>query len=465
MGCSGVSAFNRKFFIMNMQHNIFFIILFLFPFNFLSAQRIVAESNNKQDAAFALENIVLETKVTETESKSGDVKDEEEPNAETIIPDDFTSSLDYLLHNWAVDKNSTSNCKTRPNPITTEEQYKERLKKLPHVIEMPYNSAVKSFIDIYTQSRRKQVEYLLGLSNYYFPIFEAELEAEKLPLELKYLPIIESALNPRAVSRAGATGIWQFMIATGRMYDLEVNSLVDERMDPVKSSKAAAKFLKELYGIYSDWHLAIAAYNCGPGNVNKAIRRAGGEQDFWKIYPYLPAETRSYVPIFIAANYTMNYYEEHYLCPAQIRIPVLTDTIMVNRRMHLEQIAAVLNMPIEEVRLLNPQYRRDIVPGDVKPYPIRLPHNYANQFIDNCDTIYAYKADLLINNRRDEVEVPKATSKSSSRGKVKYHTVTRGQTISGIAKRYGISQTQLRRANNLKSSKIRIGQRLRIPGR
>ena len=256
------------------------------------------------------------------------------------------------------------------------------------------------------------------------------------------------------------------MIATGRMYNLEVNSLVDERMDPVKSTKAAVKFLKELYGIYSDWHLAIAAYNCGPGNVNKAIRRAGGKQDFWAIYPYLPAETRSYLPIFIAANYTMNYYEEHCLCPAQIRIPALTDTIIVNRRIHLEQIAATLNIPLEEVRLLNPQYRRDIVPGDVKPYPICLPHNYANLFIDNSDAVYAYKADILINNRRDEVDIPKIESvKTASRAKVKYHTVTRGQTLSGIAKRYGVSLAQLRKANNLKSTKIRIGQRLRIPRR
>lgn len=401
--------------------------------------------------------------VDENEEDEGDV----EPSAETVVPKDFTCSLDYLLHCWAVDKNSSSNCKSRPNPFTTEKQYKERLKKLPHIIEMPYNSAVKSFIDIYAQRSRKQVEYLLGLSSYYFPIFEAELEAAKLPLELKYLPVIESALNPQAVSRAGATGIWQFMIATGQMYDLEVNSLVDERMDPVKSSKAAAKFLKELYGIYSDWHLAIAAYNCGPGNVNKAIRRAGGKQDFWAIYPYLPAETRSYVPIFIAANYIMNYADEHHLCPARIRIPALTDTIMVNRRVHLEQVSTILNIPLEEVRLLNPQYRYDIVPGDIKPYPIRLPHNYANLFIDKSDVIYAYKADLLVNNRRDEVEVPKVNvakkKKTSSKTRYAYHTVRKGQNLTTIARRYGVSVAKIKRANNVKGSKIRVGQRLKIP--
>ncbi|NLI71371.1 MAG: transglycosylase SLT domain-containing protein [Bacteroidales bacterium] len=406
--------------------------------------------------------------VVDDEGNKDDDDNDTEPNAETVIPRDFTCSLDYLLHCWAVDKNSSSNCKPRPNPFTTEAQYKERLKKLPYIIEMPYNSAVKSFIDIYVQRSRRQVEYLLGLSSYYFPIFEAELEAVGLPLELKYLPIIESALNPRAVSRAGATGIWQFMIVTGRMYDLEVNSLVDERMDPVKSSKAAAKFLKELYGIYSDWHLAIAAYNCGPGNVNKAIRRAGGKQDFWAIYPYLPSETRSYVPIFIAANYTMNYADEHHLCPAQIRIPVLTDTIMVNRRMHLEQVSSILNIPLEKVRLLNPQYRRDIVPGDVKPYPIRLPHNYANLFIDKSDAIYAYKADLLVNNRRDEVKLPEVKNisnrkKNSSGTRYAYHTVRKGQNLSSISRRYGVSVGKIKKANNIKGSKIRTGQRLKIP--
>lgn len=448
---------------MKEKHLLILVLIFSVTINSLFAQiptRVVTESSKQ-----AIVNAPVGAAEDVNEEVADNEEEDVEPDTTTVVPEDFTSSLDFLLHSWAVDKNSFSNCKPRPNPFTTDEQYKARLKRLPHLIEMPYNSAVKSFIDIYTQRSRRQVEYLLGLINYYFPIFEAELEAEKLPLELKYLPIIESALNPKAVSRAGATGIWQFMIATGRMYDLEVNSLVDERMDPVKSSKAAAKFLKELYNIYSDWHLAIAAYNCGPGNVNKAIRRAGGKQDFWAIYSYLPAETRSYVPIFIAANYIMNYSDEHHLCPAQIRIPVLTDTIMVNRRVHLEQISAILNMPLEEVRLLNPQYRRDIVPGDVKPYPIRLPHNYANLFIDKSDIIYAYKADLLIDNRRDEVEIPTLTverAKSSSRAKVRYHTVTRGQTLSGIAKRYGISQAQLRRANNLKSTKIRIGQRLKI---
>ena len=405
---------------------------------------------------------------TEPDSTDFDLDEDEDPDSATVIPDDFTSSLDFLLQNWAVDKNVTSNCISQSNPLTDENQYRERLRKLPHLIEMPYNTAVKSFIDIYTQQRRKQVEYLLGLSDYYFPIFESALEAMRLPLELKYLPIIESALNPKAVSRAGATGIWQFMIGTGKMYGLEVNTLVDERMDPVKSSKVAAEYLKELYSIFSDWHLAIAAYNCGPGNVNKAIRRAGGKRDFWAIYPYLPSETRSYVPIFIAAGYVMNYADKHNICAAKIRIPALTDTIMLNRRVHMEQISSVLNIQMDELRLLNPQYRRDIIPGDIKPYPVCLPHNYANLFIDRRDEIYAYKANTLVDNRRDEVEIPKPLynpPKRDSKSKFTYHTVRKGQNLGSIAKKYRTTVAKIRKANGMRTSKIKTGQKLKIPKR
>ncbi len=398
---------------------------------------------------------VISQKQKETEETEVEAKD-------VTVPDEFVNSLDQLLQNWAIDRMAVnSDCSSGVNPHTTEEDYRERLKKLPHLIEMPYNVAVRSFIEVYTQQRRKQVEYMLGLSNYYFPIFEEELEKAGLPLELRFLPIIESSLNPRAVSRAGATGIWQFMLATGKSYDLEVNTLVDERMDPRKSSRAAAQFLKELYSIYSDWHLAIAAYNCGPGNVNKAINRSGGKRDYWTIYSYLPAETRSYVPIFIAANYALSYAEEHNLCAAQVRLPVLTDTVMVNRRVHLEQIASVLNLPLEEVQLLNPQYRRDIVPGDLKPYPICLPQNYANLYIEKAEDIYAHKADILVNNRRDEVKTTQATRVAASN--VTYHTVRKGQTLSGLAKRYGTTVRKIQNANGLRTTKIRVGQRLKIP--
>ena len=450
---------------MKARLYLLFLLLFSLTWSFSDAQvrRVI-----QNPPAKTTEKPVKEEFDENEEESTGldDENDEEDPDSVTVIPDDFTSSLDFLLENWAVDKNVTTNCKSEANPSTEEYLYRERLKKLPHLIEMPYNSSVKSFIEIYTQQRRKQVEYLLGLSEYYFPIFEEALEAKRLPLELKYLPVIESALNPKAVSRAGATGMWQFMIGTGKMYGLEVNTLVDERMDPVKSSKVAAEYLKELYSIFSDWHLAIAAYNCGPGNVNKAIRRAGGKRDFWTIYPYLPSETRSYLPIFIAANYVINYADEHNICAAKIRIPALTDTIMLNRRVHMEQISAVLSIPLDELRLLNPQYRRDIIPGDIKPYPVCLPHNFANMFIDRRDDIYAYKASTLVDNRRDEVEIPKPVytpKKSVAKSKFTYVTVRKGQNLGSIAQRNHTTVAKIKKANGLKNTKIRTGQRLKIP--
>lgn len=390
--------------------------------------------------------------------------EEDKPDSETVIPGDFDSSLDYMLYSWAIDKKTPSNCVEKSNPDVTEAQYRTRLKKLPHEIEMPYNTVVQSFIDIYTNKRRREIEYMLGLSKYYFPIFEEALNAAKLPLELKYLPIIESALIPTSISRAGAAGLWQFMVATGRIYDLEINSLVDERFDPIKSTKVAVRYLKELYAIYGDWNLVLAAYNCGPGGVNKAIRRAGGKRDFWEIYPYLPRQTRGYVPIFIAASYTMNYYNEHFLCPRKTMLPAMTDTIMIQQRVHFEQIASVLNIPIEELRILNPQYKRDIVPGDIKPYSLCLPMNFANQFIEKVAEILAYKPEVF-NARRDEIFIqqPVEEKSYSSDRKSTTHTVRRGQTLGVIAKKYGVTVAQIKRWNDLgKKSKIQAGQKLKI---
>jgi membrane-bound lytic murein transglycosylase D len=335
---------------------------------------------------------------------------------------------------------------------------------MPYLMEMPFNPTVNSFIDLYTVKKRSQVSYMLGMSHYYFPIFEQVLGANNLPLELKYLSIIESALNTTIVSRMGAAGLWQLMIATGRMYGLEISSLVDERLSPDKATNAAARFMKDLYSIYGDWNLVIAAYNCGPGNVNKAIRRSGGKRDYWAIYPYLPRETRGYVPIFIAANYVFNYAAAHNICAATVNMPAITDTVMVHNRIHLEQIADVLNLPIEQVRLLNAQYRKDIIPGDIKPYALCLPLNYANQFISKLDEVLAYKADELINTRRSEIEIiqaPAVVSPGGS-GRVVSHRVTRGQTLSDVAAKYGISVTKLKKLNRIKGSRIQVGQRLKI---
>ncbi|MFT3752123.1 MAG: transglycosylase SLT domain-containing protein [Paludibacter sp.] len=379
------------------------------------------------------------------------------------IPNEFDNSLDYLTRSWIIKRAKNSNCQSSEDVPVSDSICKLRLSKMPCLMEMPYNSTVHSFIELYTVRKRNQLEYMLGMSDYYFPLFEQALSANNLPLELKYLSIIESALNTTIVSHMGAAGLWQLMIGTGRMYGLEINSLVDERLSPAKATNAAVHFLKDLYSIYGDWHLVIAAYNCGPGNVNKAIRRAGGKRDYWAIYPYLPRETRGYVPIFIAANYSMNYAKEHNMCPATVNVPTITDTILIRQRVHLEQIASVLNLPIEEIRFLNAQYRKDIVPGDIKPYSLCLPLNYANTFISKFDEIVAYKADSLINTRRSEIEIPQVSPVSpGGSAKVVYHKVKRGQTLSDVAAKYGISVSKLKKWNHIRRSTIQVGQRLKI---
>lgn len=282
------------------------------------------------------------------------------------VPEALTNEVDSLLKLYHSQMYLTpdGDCQYRDeNPYFSDEVYKERLMRMPNIMEMPYNEVVRKFIDRYASRMRRAVGYWLGASNFYMPIFEQALETYNMPLELRYLPVIESGLNPKATSRVGAAGLWQFMLVTGKQYGLTVNSLVDERRDPIKSSYAAAHFLSDLYKIFGDWNLVIAAYNCGPENINRAIHRAGGERDYWKIYPYLPKETRGYVPAFIAANYIMNYYCEHNICPMRTQLPAKSDTVVVRRDVHLKQVAAVCQLSLEELRTLNPQYRRDIVNG------------------------------------------------------------------------------------------------------
>lgn len=333
--------------------------------------------------------------------------------------------------------------------------YIERLQALPYVMEMPFNTIVKQYIEMYAK-RQKQVGYMLGLGRaYYFPMFEQTLEKYGMPLELCYLPVIESALNTRATSPVGAAGLWQFMVGTGRIYGLEINSLVDERRDPLKSTEAAARYLSDLYKIYGDWHLVIAAYNCGPGNVAKAIRAAGGKKDYWKIYPYLPRETRGYVPVFIAANYIMHHYKEHNICPAEPILKYTTDTIMVKDRVHLQQIADVTGMSIDELRFLNPQYRHDIIPGNIKPYPLILPLAQINVYAEQRDSILKYKPELA-------ARQIKADPDGYGDGKVIYYKVKNGDTLGGIASRYRVTVAQLKRWNGIKGTMIRVGQKLKI---
>ena len=379
------------------------------------------------------------------------------------LPAGMTYPLDSLLNDWKartyIDLGKDCSTSTT-NPLFSDSVYIDRLSRMPVIMEMPYNDIVRKFIDTYTNRLRGQVAFMLSACNFYMPIFEEALDAYNLPLELKYLPIIESALNPSAVSRAGATGLWQFMLATGKLYGLESNSLVDERRDPIKATWAAARYLKDMYDIYKDWNLVIAAYNCGPGNINKAIRRAGGKTDYWEIYNYLPRETRGYVPAFIAANYVMTYYCKHNICPMETNIPKSTDTIQVNQKLHFEQIADICHIPVEEIKSLNPQYKRNIVPGDSKPCILRLPTETISTFIDNQDTIYAHRSKELFKNRRTVASVDAKTSSGS--GKVIYYKIRNGDTLSNIASKYGVSVRQLRQWNGLRNNKIRAGKRLKI---
>ena len=341
--------------------------------------------------------------------------------------------------------------------------YKARLRALPFVIEVPYNEVVRRYILRYVKHNPRQLASLQRKADYYFPLFEDILGKYDLPFELCYLPVIESALNPQARSHMGAVGLWQFMPATGKKYGLEVNSLVDERMDPIRSTEAACRFLKALYSIFGDWNLVIAAYNCGPGNVNKAIHRAGGKRDFWSIYPFLPKETRGYLPIFIAASYAMNYAQVHGICPASELLYPVTDTIMTAERQHLKQIAANLDITLEELRRLNPQYARDIIPGG-KDYALCLPIDLSGTYIDQQDTILAYNAKELIHNRRDEIDLLQRTSVNGaySVNGVTYYKIKEGDTLGGIAAKFRVSVKQLKAWNGLTSDFIRAGKTLKI---
>ena len=342
--------------------------------------------------------------------------------------------------------------------------YKERLQALPFIIEVPYNEVVRRYILRYVKHNPRQLASLQRKAEYYFPIFEDILGKHDLPFELAYLPVIESALNPQARSHMGAVGLWQFMPATGKKYGLEINSLIDERMDPIRSTEAACLFLKALYAIFNDWNLVIAAYNYGPGNVNKAIHRAGGKRDFWSIYPFLPKETRGYLPIFIAASYAMNYADIHGICPATNLHYPITDTIVTTHRQHLKQIAANLDITIEELRRLNPQYARDIIPG-AKEYAICLPIELSGAYIDQQDSILAYQAKELIHNRRAETDLMQKTGLNGgySVNGVTYYKIKEGDTLGGIAAKFHVSVKRLKAFNGLTSDLIRAGKTLKIP--
>jgi membrane-bound lytic murein transglycosylase D len=383
----------------------------------------------------------------------------------------FAESLDSLVNIWYMYTNPglvvdtiyedfSEETATLPDSV-----YIKRIENIVSPFKLSYNSRVKAFINLYINKRRDQVETMLGLSAYYFPIFEEALDAHNLPLELKYLPVIESALNPRAFSRAGASGLWQFMYYTGKQYGLEVNSYIDERRDPLKSTQAAVKYLRDLYNIYGDWQLVIAAYNCGPGNVNRAIRRSGGKKNFWEIYYRLPRETRGYVPAFIAAAYTFTYYKEHDLIPHPVKLPLATDTVMISKPLHFSQVADMLGLPIDVIRQLNPQYRRDVIPAQKNSYPLRLAFDKSTTFASFEDSIFQYNRKKYFPDNQLVIKPGNRSAPSSSTvpGKAKiYYTVKSGDAVGLIADWFNIYSSDLRYWNNIRRNIIRVGQKLVI---
>jgi len=377
-----------------------------------------------------------------------------------VVIESMSGELDSLLNSWYAQTSlfvDTTCTATAMNPTFSDTVYTERLANLPCLVQMVYNQPVRASIDRYATKLRHQVSYMLGMMQYYEPLIERALDVHGVPNELKYLPVIESALNPVAVSRVGATGLWQFMYSTGKFYGLKQNSLVDDRRDPVKATWAAAKHLRNLYDRFGDWSLAIAAYNCGTGNVNKAIYRSGGKTNFWDIYYYLPRETRGYVPAFIAATYIMTYHAEHGICPMEPKLPLQTDTIMVNRLLHFDQIAAVCGISLDTLRGLNPQYREDIIPGKFQPNSLRLPEDKIRTFILSGDSIYNYNREKYFS----EEKVKEVKNKATNSGFV-YHKIRSGETLSTIARRYRVTVNELKRWNNLRTSRIVAGKRLKI---
>lgn len=387
-------------------------------------------------------------------------------------PRDLTvAQYDSLVNAWAsqrslesfenyfrdyiqIDPATTAQANPTPDSI-----YIQRLRDLASPIELPYNYIVKASITRYTDPRYGLMSRILGMSQHYFPMIEQELIKAGLPIELRAMAIIESALQPTAVSRAGAAGLWQFMPATGKVYGLEVNSLVDERFDPLKATKAACRYLKDLYGIYHNWPLAIAAYNCGPGNVNKAMARSGGKT-FWEIYDFLPSETRGYVPAFIGATYAYAYHRLHGIESAEPLLPLAVDTLHVKRLLHLGQVTSTLeNLPLETLKLLNPQYRIDIIPATTKSYVLTLPQYAITGYITSEEVIHS-KDSLYLKEYLNPANLDKKRSEASG---TFYHKVKRGETLGRIAQRYNVSQKSLMRWNGIKNpNKLREGQRLKI---
>lgn len=344
-------------------------------------------------------------------------------------------------------------------PKFATEVYKRRLDSITKSIPLDYNSFVQGYIDLYAFRKREQVERMLGLSEYYFPMVERVFKEYKIPTEFKYLAIVESALNPYAVSPVGATGMWQFMFTTAKMYDLTITSHIDERRDPYLATHAAAKYFVDMYRRYGDWLLVIAAYNCGPGNVNRAIRKAGGGQKtFWQIRQYLPQETRGYVPAYIAANYIMTFAEAHNLYPTYPSFSFMTDTLHVTKPVYFKDIERLCGVNADELRILNPQFKKDFIPAYSQSFAIKLPATRIDLVQNYRDSLYA----LFPTAAQDQIFVLNTDPMAKSRTVYKTHVVTRGQTLSKLAAKYDVSVSDIKKWNNLKKNALYRGQRLKI---
>ncbi len=410
-----------------------------------------------------LTHSILILSQNQSREKSPNQNKENIQDSAIVVPENLNENLSKLLHNWQVDFSDSKNlCSKGSNVAYSDSVYMERLYNLPTVMELSYNSVVRTYIEMYTVRRRDLVSYMLSLGDYYYPMFEEALDRYGLPLELKYLPVIESALNPVAVSRMGATGLWQFMLRTGQQYQLEINSLVDERRDPYKATEAAARFLNDLYQIYGDWNLVIAAYNCGPGNVNKAIARSGGKRDYWEIYYNLPRETRGYVPAFIAANYVMNHYNDHNICHQESSSDLIAlDTVHVSSEVHFKQISAVLDIPIEDIRRYNPQFKKDKIPGNYKTYALVLPTKDMYAFISNRDEILEFNKSTYLTHRKETLtELNAGDATVSGNLANTYYRIKKGDTLGGIARKNGTTVSRLQRVNAMRSTRLSVGKRI-----
>lgn len=430
------------------------------------AKELEKELSVLRDSINALNEKIKDLEACEYE-KAGEASDEEDFRGNirsTISPEDYTVEVtDSLLDIWyahqmaqEAEDEMFDMDSVRFESNVPDEVYIERIKKMNSFIQLPYNEIVRNYIIMYSEKMHTRMPHMLGICKYYMPIFEEIFDRYGLPVELKAMAIIESAMDPRAESRVGAKGMWQFMYQTAKIYDLHVDSFVDERMDPIKSCDAAAQYLLDAYNMFGDWSLAIASYNCGAGNVRKAIKRAGGSRKFWDIWEYLPRETRSYVPAFVGALYTLEYYKEHGLKPEAVGMPSGIDTLVINKQLHLRQVSELTGAPLDQLKNLNPQYRHEIIPGHEREYILRLPYQYTSSFIENEDTLYKHKAEVYF----DPVAIKKI--KDEGDGVRIIYKVKNGDYLGKIASKHRVSVAKIKKWNKLKNDNIRVGQKLVI---